>query len=741
MKGVPWIPQINKIFPDNCMLHTESKKMTEFLKRKVKLLFLFLKNRKFLIFFAAVFISVIILCGNLLQPGVNGIVLISSDNLLYPVQPLNVFIQPFQLFAHSAVLLHLPPYFSFVKILICLSPVLLMFASGAASFSAGAGILACFFSLFLILDSGFPFEQILITSAVLAPLYVFYSQFLSPAVRNILLAITVAVSIQAKGTCLPFAVIVLFFEFIRIKKNKQSLRPFLLVCLFVVACGLIWTVIATKESGKYCFFTEASDRLIPNLLSSVLGMEQTTEGNVKNVFFGEEIPSPLEIFGRTLEIFVADPLPFFYGIIRRIRMLAERCPVKLSLVLLWFFSIYQFRRNFMLLLLPVSAGYFFFMTIVMPLEMRYLFPAWFLMLLSGSVSLAFFVEDNDFPGDRIKIRHSAGICFAAGGGPIIIIWAVAMCLLIAFPFRYRKGNIDRYFNAHPDNIFLLRNPERKTYPDIWDFEARIKLLDRLNKVIPQYEYRWMRSWMEFYLSRKNASSRSVTLLPENYPSSDKIHWQELLLKSFDHFGAGNMEQGEKYLEKSLVSCLIAEAYVRSNKKYTTEEKEYAKKIAETMVPFCTWEYGKFFFSVPSWDKQLRKNLRSSAFAVNMLSEQEYLAFYRQKTGNECSRCCVPDKPLTFPSHCGNNSGKIYSTARADLIPVYIESSCTPLCFSGTVKDNPDFILRNCMQFYRLGDEKDAEMVEKYPSYGDNFYMRYRDLALSKALSLVNRERK
>ena len=45
-----------------------------------------------------------------------------------------------------------------------------------------------------------------------------------------------------------------------------------------------------------------------------------------------------------------------------------------------------------------------------------------------------------------------------------------------------------------------------------------------------------------------------------------------------------------------------------------------------------------------------------------------------------------------------------------------------------------------MQFYRLGDEKDAEMVEKYTSYGDNFYMRYRDLTLSKTLSLANRER-
>ncbi|MCR4819695.1 MAG: hypothetical protein K5838_01050 [Elusimicrobiales bacterium] len=377
------------------------------------------------------------------------------------------------------------------------------------------------------------------------------------------------------------------------------------------------------------------------------------------------------------------------------------------------------------------------MTIIMPIEIRYLFPVWFLMLLSGSTALASFIGDHNNQENMSKINRAGGICFALGSGPLIVIWAAAICLLLAFPFRYKRRNIDKYFNAHPDNIFLLKNQTRSNYPDIWDFEARLELLDKLNKKIPQDGYRWMRSWMKFYLSRKNSSGQKSRLISENYPYFfQKIHWQELLLKSFSYFGTGDKKKGEESLKTALISCVISEAYVRTEKKYTLEEKKYAEQIAMTMVPFCSGEYGKFFFSVPPWDKKLRKSLRDSSFAVSMLSETKYLDFYRGKTEDKCSECCMPDKKLSFPSRCGNDSGKLHSSARADLIPVYLESSYVPLCFSKITKNNADFIQRTCLQYYHLGDEDDVKLAKISPAFANTYYMRHRGYAITNALVLL-----
>ncbi|MBO4555916.1 MAG: hypothetical protein J5706_04085, partial [Elusimicrobiales bacterium] len=640
------------------------------------------------------------------------------DNLLFPINEFSAFIFPFQLLASSFVFLHLPENLFFVKTLFFLSPLMLVFLAGAAASSLWTGIAAALMSAVCVaaIFSGHNFielEQLIIASSVLAALAAFYGFKGHSKIRDCALAFSLAAASQAKGICLPFVLIVLFWDYLRRKKENIPLKPVIFIFLPFFIAGILWSQIASSETGKFCFFTEWSGRLVPNLLSGAMGQVQTTEGNISAVFSpGVDIGTFKALFF-ALKMAICSPAAWISGIFGRIKLLSSLFWPALFLLSGLAASFYAFRKNCKLLLLPVSAAYFFCLHIIMPVELRYFFPAWLIMCVAISVCISDYAAEKLKKIKLLQEKSPMGFSwecsfFSAAFLPHLIIWAASVLLLITFPYRHYAADPDKMLADHPDNIFLLKNPMRLSFPNAMDFRGQIRLFDKTEK---NDLFSWKRRWLEFfaYSGQPGYTDGSSEI---QFLVRGRIAWQDVLLRSFKAFDAGNVPEGERLAGSAAVLCMLSSGYVRSENPvsgngYNAEEQAYSEKIAIAEAGRCSYEYEKFVFAIPPWKKKLKNGvLNSSAF--NYMFPERLESYFKSKTASSCRECCVQTGELMMLSDCGFREQRLLSSkinSFVYLLPLYNGNNSGPACLSASPDgNNLRAAINSCEQYYRLADD-------------------------------------
>lgn len=603
----------------------------------------------------------------ILQPQDNW--LEAADNLIFPLKPADTMVFPFQYLFQSAVFIHLKA----LKPFFLLMPVILAFLAGSRH-SAPAGFMGAAFSFILLqqeYSSYRSLEQIAITSCALICLSVSMGFKEKPFLRMSVFSLGLAALSWTKGICFPAVLMFAVHEAFCLRRGKKNAFAAIYLLVPFLIAGIVWGAVSSSGNGLKISFTETGDRLLPNLMAGAMGFVGTTEGDVRAAWNNSGVAKAFLIAAQTI---MSHPLDWLKGIYGRLAFLVNNSFAVLPLLAGFAASFIMFFRRPRMLIMPLAAGYFFCVYIIMPVEARYFVPAWFLMCVcSAAVLSEIGSKIAAWAGAKPAAAESqpllsgklSYVFLFAGASPVLLLWLASLVLAATFNFRRANFDIDKAFAKFPDNVYLLQSPLRSSYPSFWDYGARLELSEKTEKGLNKY-FEFKRRYLEFFSPGRQTAR--INALPEkkydkwNIPRiNGAVAWQDIMLMSFKNLKKGDRENYSVLSDAAALSCMLSTGFVRKDEKkgriYTPEEKKYADSLAMAAAVTCADEIGELFFAIPPKEENLKRMLAANGF-LNYFSKDWLLSLYEQRNAESCQQCCVPGGFLAVPSACGLGYSKL-----------------------------------------------------------------------------------
>lgn len=684
-------------------------------------------------FFIVSILFVLIFLMSFCQPpqlrGLSGMIPV-CDNIVFPVEALKTVIFPFQHLVHSVLFVHIPESLSFFRLLFLLIPVFLVLSAGFFLDSPFIGFLSAAGIIFLEHSINTDVEQLLILISVLSVINIYICPLIAGRKRDLLLGLALGMCTQAKGICLPFVLIVFILE---LRKCKDSIfrnllnRKYLLLP-FVIS-GFLWSGIVYMQSGEITFFTESQQRSEGIIITGAHGYISTAEGDQTYIRRAFGVNDNESVISVALKTILKNPLRYFKSIPLRGGYVCGSMTVFALLVLFYIFIVFFLWKENKLRLILLSFVYFMAGGLLLPVEARYFIPAWGLLIFLSACFLSYVLfrklpycnltavqinNDNSFFYKTGTVFMSAGIAFP------LFMWLLSLFLLAVFPWRHANADVQKWLAHHPDNIYLLRYSPFSSFSDRDDIKKFLygyKNADRGTGV------EWIKNYLLYFAGDLN----SVIARLNSYSGSG---WHDLLLLSADDFRKGNIVRGTERAEGALVSCMIANGYVRNSVALEIEErKQTVNSLRISNATFCSAAFEKFLLFMPYEDASLQKTILDSP-AAEFLNPEKLILKYITLVSESCRKNnCSLLRENAVPDSVLKEFKGISSDIERELIPAFYERSLVPLCLNVKVTDkNKDKILSLCDLFLSLITDKEEKEAWRHGvavrSYNYFYYRPY-----------------
>lgn len=349
---------------------------------------------------------------------------------------------PFVPVACAAVKYHLPAWSAAALLLL---PVPLAFSAGSLLHSARAGALAAALSAgfsALVIHAGYlPYslyaEQTMIASALLMLVSALRLEFSSYALRSLVLGLVLAMALYAKGVNAPLIPAVLAYEALR-EKRAARLRGQWAALAVIFAAVAAWSAVNWICAHRFTILEP--ERAGCNLCTGAAGVIATMEGDWRGML---GIPAGAGATLWAAKEILLHPLRFLLAIPQRAWYLFFTNPLVPGLPalgLLGGLAAWRFRRAPGLYPLIALTAFILGLHLLMPVDVRYFIPAWFLCCVLAGIFLA----GGPARAGGTKDVNASAVFFAASA-PLAALWVAGFALLVAHPLR----------SAGPRNARLL----------------------------------------------------------------------------------------------------------------------------------------------------------------------------------------------------------------------------------------------------------------------------------------------
>ncbi|HAF95233.1 MAG: hypothetical protein A2021_05285 [Elusimicrobia bacterium GWF2_52_66] len=448
-----------------------------------------------------------------------------------------------------------------------LLPVILAFSAGSLIHSFSAGILSAalsaVLSALLFLSTGIAYEQyieqILIATAMLMIVCGLFVKFRSYTLRSFFIGLLLAVALYTKGVIALFIPVVFVYEAYREKGRALFLRqwPAMTVLLIVVSAWVIVNWVCRNG-----FVLLEGGRAGGSIVQGALGFISSMESDW-HVLAG--ISADQSVFLWAAREILAHPLRYISAIGYRLHYILFIQPLVPGLPVLAFLGlcgVYRLRRLADARPLLLLTLYLLLIHLLMPVEVRYFMPMWFLVCTLTGIFLADMFGGAPKPGGYEYANAKA--VFYGACAPVIIFWAVSFMLLISYPLRSRAAHdLGKLETEYPGVPWLHEMAAREAL-------GAGNLGKAADSRLKAYKVENCLQRKYFYLQTAfMAGSISGAQLQEHFQS----HWEHqiLMFAALRYAEEGKPAKTRKVLPCALQLCVRESAWMRyvGESKYAT----------------------------------------------------------------------------------------------------------------------------------------------------------------------------
>ena len=439
-----------------------------------------------------------------------------------------------------------------------LLPVILSFSAGSLvhSYTAGifsAGLAAVLTGLLsrhgLVIYEQY-LEQTLISAAMLMLVNGIALRSLPAIHRSLLLGLLLAIALYAKGVILLFIPVLLLYEAWR-ESDRVPLRkqwPAMAVLLAVVSAWCFVNLLC----GNGFVVIENWSRML-NVGIGATGLVSTAEGNWRVLAGVGKATNMLP--WAALEI-LSHPLRYIFSAFQRLYFLlfaAPLVPGLWALFLLLLAAVFRFRSSPAARPLLLLTGYLLLIHLLMPVEGRYLMPAWFLACCLAGTFLAD-ISVAAAPGDRQR-ETTAKTLFFAASLPLALCWAFSLTLLITYPVRSKlPRDLQKLEAAHPGSPWIHKVSARQAM-EAGNLENAAASFHKAYELEP---VRWRKTdYLQTAFTEGSISGAGIREYFKTYEDTDT-----LLLAALRYAEEGKLAEAGRLLPCALQVCVRNQGSLR-----------------------------------------------------------------------------------------------------------------------------------------------------------------------------------